>query len=714
MNSDSDRDQKYDDGRTVDDEDEINVNSSNELIFGSNLLCGMFKDPNDSKTDACALFCCGIFLWQRNRDLLNRMPKQSDLIGTSSSPVVVMDQSPSSLSVLLSTVTKRPFETGFVLLLLLSVVIWSIDPQNNFSFILHGAIVVLVACFALKVVVFQQERKKFRKQLAISEYHRRCRSDSDSKLELFTNQHREEIYGCGIHDIVGCTKIDKASLCRHDIAEEHSGVITIDQTNSKEEKQSFCLGAWRFLSNLCCGFFCGCNIQLFGICAIAQEHRHLKEVLPSSKTRPDLWQRDYITMQPWSEYYPSIIRLRLSNQTNFLSHLKAISTLSRRILISAAVFVILASLMVLLPIRFPKWQILLLYGTILQPVVFLAFVHWMWNRFDLSLDAVVKYIACGFFICTSTTIVYELAASKIAQKFMELIAIIGSEGLKLYNEHFASDNGRDVQGELLKSHYMEPPYGYEITIAVIGAFVQAFFVASCTEEFCKYLCFSMVEHPDLEGKVMLNSSRKPSDAAATDATPSINDDEESTRLVSLDQNSSLAVAIDNEITFAPTAPLVSVGEAITVAMIAVALGFACAENLLYVFVYTSPDLDSEISTLYVRCMFPIHPLCAAIQSIGVCRRDLEKNPSSKIGRIVFPAWIMHGCFDFALMANTAINKIEMRHKAYHPSGLDGEIDDTRSVPYLVYVMILPFLGMVYFLYESWYQRERLYNIDRNS
>lgn len=224
----------------------------------------------------------------------------------------------------------------------------------------------------------------------------------------------------------------------------------------------------------------------------------------------------------------------------------------------------------------------------------------------------------------------------------------------------------------------------------------------------------MVEHPDLEGKVMLNSSRKPSDAAATDATSSLNDDEESTRLVSLDQNSSLAVAIDNEITFAPTAPLVSVGEAITVAMIAVALGFACAENLLYVFVYTSPDLDSEISTLYVRCMFPIHPLCAAIQSIGVCRRDLEQNPSSKIGRIVFPAWIMHGCFDFALMANTAINKIEMRHKAYHPSGLDGEIDDTRSVPYLVYVMILPFLGMVYFLYESWYQRERLYNIDRNS
>ena len=135
----------------------------------------------------------------------------------------------------------------------------------------------------------------------------------------------------------------------------------LNSTNKEVEESQvgFCLGAWRFLANLCCGLLCGCNLQLLGMCAIAQEQRYLKEVLPSSTERPDLWQRDYITMQPWSEYYPAILRLRLSYQSNFCSHLKAMSTLSRRILTTAVTFVVFISLMVLLPVRFPRWQILI-------------------------------------------------------------------------------------------------------------------------------------------------------------------------------------------------------------------------------------------------------------------------------------------------------------------------------------------------------------------
>jgi hypothetical protein len=385
------------DDRPDDDDDAVTTLNSSS-IFGSNFLCGMFENSKNSKTDACAIFCCGIFLWQRNKDLLTRYQQQeqdgvhstffSSLEGTE------QPSSPLSLSsVLLPTAIKRSVEIGFVLLLVITGVVWSIDPQNKFTFILTCAGWVLVICSVWKVFEYQQKRKKFRKQLAIAEYRRRCRcrdknknndkddgdrsspspsssaTDADAELAVFLDQHRREIDGDGAHDIFGCAR-SNTGLCCHRYRSERSvgrravDVDTSDDGNNdddgEEESQvGFCLGAWRFLANLCCGLLCGCNLQLFGMCAIAQEQRYLKEVLPSSTARPDLWQRDYITMQPWSEYYPAILRLRLSYQSNFFSHLKAMSTLSRRILITAVTFVVFISLMVLLPVRFPRWQILI-------------------------------------------------------------------------------------------------------------------------------------------------------------------------------------------------------------------------------------------------------------------------------------------------------------------------------------------------------------------
>jgi hypothetical protein len=389
------------DDRPDDDDDNDGVttmdgSSSRSSIFGSNYLCGMFEDSKNSKTDACAIFCCGIFLWQRNRDLLTRYEQEQDVVHStffSSLEETQQQSSSSSLSlssVLLSTATKRSVEIGFVLLLVMTGVVWSIDPQNKFTFILSCAAWVLVLCFVWKLFEYQQKRKKFRKQLAIAEYRRRCRdknknnddkddgdrssslsssdADTDAELAVFLDQHRREIYGDGAHDVFGCARSNTGLCCHRDRSERSVGRsavdvdvdVDVDANDDEEESQvGFCLGAWRFLANLCCGLLCGCNLQLFGMCAIAQEQRYLKEVLPSSTARPDLWQRDYITMQPWSEYYPAILRLRLSYQSNFFSHLKALSILSRRILITAVTFVVFISLMVLLPVRFPKYQILI-------------------------------------------------------------------------------------------------------------------------------------------------------------------------------------------------------------------------------------------------------------------------------------------------------------------------------------------------------------------
>lgn len=344
---------------------------------------------------------------------------------------------------------------------------------------------------------------------------------------------------------------------------------------------------------------------------------------------------------------------------------------------------------------------------------------------DLSVDAVVKYFACGFFICTSSALVYEWLVSKLAEKFIALLDRLGTEALVLFGdgiEHHSDEKGYS------HTRYVFHPLWYHFTKALLTAFINAFFVAGMTEEVCKYLCFWMVEHPDLEisNKVLLSPSTAQRE---TMLDPEKSDQEvsETTSLLSWNQSTSLSPSDpEQQPIFAPTASLTSLGEAITVAMVALALGFACAENLLYIFVYTSPGFREEIGTLYVRCLFPIHPMTAALQSIGVCRRDLEKDSSVGIGRILLPAWLLHGLFDFSLMAYSTIKEI-LTHRHfktdYDPSSTDppkiepgggNPVNGDQGQPILMYVMFVPFVAMMYFLNESFYQRERLEKLDREN
>jgi magnesium-transporting ATPase (P-type) len=92
-------------------------------------------------------------------------------------------------------------------------------------------------------------------------------------------------------------------------------------------------------------------------------------------------------------------------------------------------------------------------------------------------------------------------------------------------------------------------------------------------------------------------------------------------------------------------------------MVAVSLGFACCENLIYVFVYARGNVNVEMSVLFMRSLFPVHPLAAAIQSIGVVKRDLEgMQQHYSIGKILLPAILLHGTFDFSLMLISVIGQ----------------------------------------------------------
>jgi len=312
----------------------------------------------------------------------------------------------------------------------------------------------------------------------------------------------------------------------------------------------------------------------------------------------------------------------------------------------------------------------------------------------------LNILHADFFICTSSALAYEFSVSKVAEEFITLINRLGSEGLAVF--------GLDTY----QHGHVEHPLWYQLIMASITAFVNAFFVAGMTEEICKYLCFWMVEHPDLEfqNRVILSPSSQQTESDRQSGT-SNHEDTETTRLLSQDRSTSSPPSDPEQQTiFAPTPSLVSSGEAITVTMMTVALGFACAENLLYVFVYTPPVFSKEVSTLYVRCLFPIHPMTAALQSIEVCRRDLEKDTSVGIGRILLSAWLLHGFFDFSLMAQNSIKEILDRFNR-HGKTTTG---DGNNDPTLMYVMAVPFIAIVYFLNESYKQRERLEKLDKEN
>ena len=50
----------------------------------------------------------------------------------------------------------------------------------------------------------------------------------------------------------------------------------------------------------------------------------------------------------------------------------------------------------------------------------------------------------------------------------------------------------------------------------------------------------------------------------------------------------------------PPRKMQSIGSGITVAMVAVALGFATCENLIYIFVYSAKTLNDQIAVLIAR------------------------------------------------------------------------------------------------------------------
>ena len=426
-----------------------------------------------------------------------------------------------------------------------------------------------------------------------------------------------------------------------------------------------------------------------------------------------------------------------------------------------------------------------------KALLILYFVHWRWHRFDLSLDAVIKYFAVGFLIVFFLCIVVEQAFFAVNNTLLVfslsyLVKKDLDQNPKDFDE-FINDQGLFML-DFAWSHK---------GVFVLYYFVESFVVAAAVKEICKYFGYWMVEQPDLttteaereglrrEGKQWRQLLSQRSPAGGDGPGPNhdfvdhheglagydvgAGDNNEETGLPTSDTIRSDAAGIT-----APTSSgsrsLNSTGAGVTIAMVSVALGFSTCENLAYIFLlspsnfgageceilvqplsrphpsrplcvsrprrfidttlsppslrvlssascvsasshFPSPKLltATEFSTLLVRSIMPIHPLAAAIQSIGICRRDLEGDTTVGMGRIVLPGLLLHGLFDFAITTMGFLHTIDdMAVDVGDIHGTDGGgFNLATQMPSLVLGMVFIIAGTVYFVFLSMAQKTRL-------
>ena len=205
---------------------------------------------------------------------------------------------------------------------------------------------------------------------------------NQQQLQAFLRRHNRDIarahssYSCCyVHDDVFYQEIDVWNSQSLDGAGDNSYL-----------DEDCCTRFWNFLSNMfwCCGCWCQCC----GACAIAQEEREVNRL-----TRYEQQEIDYITFQPYSEYFPSIQALRENQITSPWKHLQATSELSRKILTNVVGVLIVLILFALSDIdsNFTWENLIILLLTLGQAFFIEYLVHWRWNRFNLSFDSVAKY-----------------------------------------------------------------------------------------------------------------------------------------------------------------------------------------------------------------------------------------------------------------------------------------------------------------------------------
>ena len=346
----------------------------------------------------------------------------------------------------------------------------------------------------------------------------------------------------------------------------------------------------------------------------------------------------------------------------------------------------------------------------LQSAGFMAVSRYIVDRFkpcELSLDAMIKYFASGFFLSASLAVFWELILSQIIDVFVSLLLAVSGissidnpeTDMQVPTNGIDSIDQSNYGASIGKSEYatafgLDHPFLFTIYLLI-----ATFIVAALIEEMSKYFGFVMVEHPDFMSRQDLQDAsnvlaRKDGTSAEDDT-----DEEETSR--------SRRARTDFQL---HRQSIQAQGGAITMAMVAVAIGFTCCENLLYVFLYSGKSFAMELGVLIERTFFPVHLILAGIQSIGMCNRLLEGNQKMKIGNIILPSVIIHGTFDFLILFIAFMGKVLGQH---YEAG-DLTVSNTAEFISLFSSVAIMIGACFYLAMESTRQRERLADADSQS
>jgi hypothetical protein len=223
-------------------------------------------------------------------------------------------------------------------------------------------------------------------------------------------------------------------------------------------------------------------------------------------------------------------------------------------------------------------------------------------------------------------------------------------------------------------------------IYTVYVFVTSFILAAMIEELCKYFGYRMVDHPDFHTKAQVEGAMRWREEDGVQSTACFEEQDRSFR---------------------------SRGASITVSMVAVATGFACCENLVYIFIYGEATLASEVFILVARSLYPIHPIASALQSIGVCKRDVENDHRIRLGKIVLPGVLFHGLYDFSVIWITYLGNRQGSYVNEDDRVSFSTAEGAEKMSTIVSTAIL-FGGLCYYFRESRKQRQRLASLDGES
>jgi len=595
----------------------------------STSINAVFDDPS-RHSNCCALLCCGVLLSDRTAYLLGDDSTRMSWINIVLPLMFLVAIGYLTSQIQTTDATNDDGEQQ-------QQQQQEIDPSITLSICIF--VFIIYTCFACfrgarkraqarkNMVLYKKEQQQQQQQGddAVTNYH--VDFDWNRETRLFGNPT-----GC-----CGCYKNDD----------------TLQELYPSSKPKD--LSAWIFQTItdvFCCGkYWCQCC----GMCAIGQEDRELQRIYKEENLL-EKFQMDYITYQKYSEYYPAIQAVQNARLEDFKSHFQALSTLSKRI------FTIYIFWEVVILLVLPFQQFLVRLGVISQAMIFLYFVYWKWNRFDISLDSIIKYFASGYIIGFFQALVaeYILVLLFLPISIFLFVWELQDEASTATNERksFMQDNPKQYISDTFNDHWI---------INSIGLLLFTFIVAALVEELVKYYCYFILETPEQQQQ-QLNSTTEQQQSKTKQANY------------------------------------------ITIAMIAAALGFACKENMQYVL--NASDAQDEIATLILRSLLPLHPLCAAIQSIGIVKRDVELNSTFQLGRSILPAILLHGTYDFTLLfCGMVIPASTDTTTEDDDDSTTTEQQEGSSIVSLLLPIVIGFFfmvsGTVYYCYHAQKQRKRL-------